>query len=207
MKLHIRCQPSYRGCAPVTTYLEWRIIAFDPKAISNTDLYEWRAPRDQRCYTICPHLQVHIHTIVSTRGRKEPQDGALRVSFDIYNLFREKSHAEVARESTYEDCNQRLSPAFQREEELEEESSRIWGTTTGVTSTAFLSANNTRYCNRGHRHTVDTRRIIDILDFFVDYYFWSICISSWVFGRLGVVWFDLRLSMLLISRKKEIEFG
>lgn len=72
MKLHIRCQPGYRGCAPVTTYLEWRIIAFDPKAISNSDLYEWRAPRDEWCYTLarsahtCEPMYTTVYTIVCT---------------------------------------------------------------------------------------------------------------------------------------------
>lgn len=51
----------------VTTYLEWRIIAFDPKAISNSDLYEWRAPRDEWYYTLarsahtCEPMYTRVH--------------------------------------------------------------------------------------------------------------------------------------------------
>lgn len=130
MKLHIRCQPGYRGCAPVTTYLEWRIIAFDPKAISNSDLYEWRAPRDEWCYTLarsahtCEPMYTTVYTIVCTYlcrcGRRKQgiriciyvyiricTRSALRVSFDIYNLFREKARRLLlwnVRESTYGDA-------------------------------------------------------------------------------------------------------
>lgn len=225
----------------VTTYLEWRIIAFDPKAISNSDLYEWRAPRDEWYYTLARsahtcepmYTRVHdrLHVLCRCGRRKEGARayiymhdgrGALRVSFDIYNLFREKARRLLlwnVRESTYEDATNDCPRFSAGEQECFEYSSPESGSKTIIVRFHASSSFTIRkYCSRLKRpwmlyYVRYTRGslIISSIIFYI-----NICISSCVFEILDERYIvsrlingrrRWRLSVIFISRKREMKLN